>query len=246
MLFTIIDRWTGWPEAVPISMHGQAANAAVCARIMIEHWIAKFGVPDTITSDRGAQFVSSLWQELTKVTGCSHHTTTAYHPESNGKVERMHRSLKNALRCRLDGERNWLAQLPWALLGLRTAPNTDTGLSPAVLVYGQLPDLPGQMVMPKNNIQDLSSFGAELSSAMASQRVNTTPWHGAEKRATYIPRDLHQCRSVLIRIDAVQPSLRPRYSGPYQVIRRRDKDYVLQFPNKIDSVAIDRLIPFIE
>ena len=158
----------------------------------------------------------------------------------------MHRTLKNALRCRLDGAKNWLAQLPWALLGLRSAPNTDTGLSPAVMVYGQLPDLPGQMVLPKNEINDFSSFGAELSSAMASQKFTTTPWHGAEKRATFVPRDLHTCKSVLIRVDAIQPSLQPRYTGPFNVLHRRDKDFVLQFPNKIDSVAIDRLIPFIE
>jgi len=244
MLFTIIDRWTGWPEAIPISMRGQAASAAVCARLLIEHWIAKFGIPETITSDRGSQFVSNLWQELSKIIGFTHRTTTAYHPEANGKVERMHRSLKNALRCKLDGSKNWLAQVPWALLGLRSAPNTDTGLSPAVLVFGQHPDLPGQMVLPKKEIGDFSAFGAEFSSAMAAQQVNKTPWHGADKRPTFIPKDLQTCRSVLIRSDAIQPSLQPRYTGPYDVIERRDKNFVLQFPNKIDTVSIDRLIPF--
>ena len=49
-LFTVIDRFTRWPEAIPIPY----ATATSCVRALIRHWIARFGVPDDITSDRGA------------------------------------------------------------------------------------------------------------------------------------------------------------------------------------------------
>ena len=70
-----------------------------------------WGVPDVITSDRGAQFVSELWIEMGKLMGIARNTTTSYHPQHNRKIERMHRCLKNSLRARLLGRPNWLAEL---------------------------------------------------------------------------------------------------------------------------------------
>ncbi len=60
-----------------------------------------------------------------------HKQTTAYHPESNGAVERLHRRLKDALRTRAAAA-IWSEELPFVLLGLRAQPREDTGLSQAV------------------------------------------------------------------------------------------------------------------
>jgi transposase InsO family protein len=61
-------------------------------------WISCFGVPETITSNRGPQFTSNLWFKLCEMFHIFHKQTTAYHPESNGAVKRLHRCLKDALR----------------------------------------------------------------------------------------------------------------------------------------------------
>ena len=53
-------------------------------------------MPTIITSDQGRQFTSSLWAGLTKLLGVKHVQTTAYHPQSNGMVERTHGQLKAA------------------------------------------------------------------------------------------------------------------------------------------------------
>jgi hypothetical protein len=58
-LFTIFDRTSRWPEAIPLS----SITTADCARALFVGWISVFGVPDTITSDR-AQFTSALWAGL--------------------------------------------------------------------------------------------------------------------------------------------------------------------------------------
>ena len=73
------------------------------------------------------------------------HRTTAYHPESNGMVERVHRRLKDALRARAAGP-NWVADLPWILLGLWAQPREDTGPSAAEAVFGAPLVLPGQFL----------------------------------------------------------------------------------------------------
>jgi hypothetical protein len=64
-----------------------------------------------------------------------HRTTTAYHPESNGAVERLHCHLKDALHARI-AMAIWAKEIPWVLLGLRAQPREDTGLSPAKAVFG--------------------------------------------------------------------------------------------------------------
>ena len=107
-LLTIIARWTGWPEAFPMTMHGDAANAKACAKVLVREWLSRWGVPDIMTSDRGSQFVSDLWLEVCSLMGIARDPTTSYHPQHNGKIERMHRCLKNSLRARLLGRVNWL------------------------------------------------------------------------------------------------------------------------------------------
>jgi hypothetical protein len=107
-LFTIIDRTSRWPEAIPLSS------------ITAAGWVSRFGVPATITSDRGAQFTSALWAGLCSLLNIQHSPTTAYHPQSNGLVERFHRRLKDALRSRAAAA-DWHNHLPWVMLGIRAS-----------------------------------------------------------------------------------------------------------------------------
>ena len=93
---------------------------------------------------QGRQFTSNLWDHACKALGIHHGTTTAYHPQCNGMVERTHRQLKDALKACLAAAK-WPKHLPWVLLGLRTAPKEDIGISLADLVYGAQPALPAQL-----------------------------------------------------------------------------------------------------
>jgi transposase InsO family protein len=140
-LFTMVDRSSRWLEVTPL----QTMAAEDCVDALISSWVARFGVPTIITSDQGRQFTSSLWEGLTKLLGIKHVQTTAYHPQSNGMVERTHGQLKAALRARLAGSR-WPEHLPWVLLGLRAAPKEDNGVSVTELVYRAVLVLPAEFL----------------------------------------------------------------------------------------------------
>ena len=106
-LLTCIDRFTRWCEAIPLS----DITADTVAKALITGWISRFGIPSTITTDRGAQFESHLWHNLMKLLGSHRLRTTAYHPMSNGIIERFHRTLKAALRAH--GQHTpWIQALP--------------------------------------------------------------------------------------------------------------------------------------
>jgi hypothetical protein len=140
-LLTVVDRSTRWAEAIPL--RSTATDAGVSG--LIDGWIARFGIPQRISSDKGPQFTSAVWSTLTSRLGVKSQLTSPYHSQANGAVERFHRWLKDALRARLAGS-DWPAHLFWILLGLRVAPREDSGVSAAELVYGCALSLPSQFL----------------------------------------------------------------------------------------------------
>ena len=60
---------------------------------------------------------------------------------------------------------------------------------------------------------------------------------------SYVPKDLRTCPRVWVRVDRVRKSLEAPYTGPYDVIRREQKYFLLQLPQGKTAVSIDRLKP---
>ena len=153
-LFTIIDCFTRWPEAIPTP----DSKTTTCARALIRHWIARFGIPADTTSNRGTQFTSSLWKQLGHILGVKRQHTSAYHPQANGMIEQLHHQLKSFLKARTTGP-YWINHLPVVLLGIRSSWREDPDCSPAELVYGSTLRIPGKFL--------------DLTSAQSSQPSST-------------------------------------------------------------------------
>lgn len=234
-LFTIIDRFTRWPEAIPMF----DMSTASCAQALIQGWLSRFGVPSIITSDRGTQFTSELWDNVTRHLGISLHRTTAYHPQANGLVERFHRHLKTALTAKLS-KTTWVEELPWVLLGIRTVPKEDLGVSSAELVYGAPLTLPGEFVtVSEHHWPEPLELLPHLRAASQAFRPVATSAHSTS--STYHPHSLHQAEYVFVRRDAHRPPLQPRYDGPYKVIKHGDKNCIIDLGGRQDIITVDRL-----
>ena len=235
-LFTVVDRFTRWAEAIPLV----DAQTTTCARAFAAHWVARFGVPADMTSDRGSQFTSELWSVLSQLHGTRLHRTSAYHPQSNGLVERFHRHLKSALMARLDGP-NWLDELPWVLLGIRTAPKEDLGCSSAELVYGAPLTVPGDFIPRGQETQEAARFLPRLRERVRDLAPRPSIPHGT--RPSSVPSTLAHSAYVFVRRDSHRPPLTPPYEGPYKVLTHGEKSFVLDYGNRHDRVSIDRLKP---
>ncbi len=140
-VLVVIDYSTRWPEAFPL----RDQTAATIARVLYNNIICRFGVPEVIHSDRGANFQSSLMSELYTLCGITRTRTTAYHPQGDGLVERQIQTLSDTLSRVGSGRGDWLENLPSVLFALRVTPQASTGYSPYELLYGREPLLPADL-----------------------------------------------------------------------------------------------------
>ncbi len=202
-LFTVIDRTTRWLEATPL----KEASAASCIGAFLSSWVARFGVPETVTTDRGAQFSSATWASFCRQAGLRHVMTTAYHPQANGLVERAHRQLKASFRARGAGT-DWPAHLHWVLLGLHAAPKEISGVSSAEAVYGEQLTLPGDFNAGVESPP--LAFKGELASSQPPP--NCQPRTYAEVASQPPTSTLQTAGYVYVRRGGVPPPLAPPYT----------------------------------
>lgn len=73
-------------------------KAETVAEVFYSGWIARFGVPEKIFTDLGRQFESGLFTTLTNLLGVHRARITPYHPQTSGKIERFHRTLKQCIK----------------------------------------------------------------------------------------------------------------------------------------------------
>ena len=238
-LLTIIDRYTRWLEAIPLA----SITAKDCADAVLHHWISRFGAPASIVTDRGRQFTSGLWAELSALLGISRSLTTAYHPQSNGLIERQHRTLKERLMSRAcaSGSGTWLDHLPFVLLGMRTAIRPDSSCAPADLLYGAPLRLPGDMFSPSEPAPLPSDFASRLRVVLSAAAPIPIAHHGVP--VSHVDPALASASHVFLRVDAVRRPLVPPFLGPFRVLGRSPdlKTFDILQNQKTVTVTVDRL-----
>jgi hypothetical protein len=132
------DDFSGWVETVALAK----LKSKNVAEWFLTEWIYRYGVPQEVTVDGGAEFKKELKTAVRKV-GTNLRTVTPYYPEAQGMVERGHKEIKDALTklCGEDGKK-WKEYLPLVTFADRISTKQTTGYSPYELQFGQIAVLP--------------------------------------------------------------------------------------------------------
>ena len=170
-----VDYLTKWPEVFAVPDQ----SAATVAKLLVEEVVSRHGVPTEVLSDRGRAFLSGLMEEVGKILGFRKINTTAYHPQTDGLVERYNRTLTAMLAKTVDqGTRDWDEQIPFVLFAYRACQQQSTQESPFYLLYGRDPRLPTEAALSPTKIQTvvgLREYGTDLCTRMSAA------WESARK-----------------------------------------------------------------
>ena len=133
-ILVIQDYYTKWVEC--FAMHN--TESATVAKLLVNEVVSRFGVPNKIHSDQGRQFESVLFKEMCQLLQIEKTRTTAYHPQSNGMVERFNRTLASMVGVFVNEHHSdWDELLPYLTMAYRSTEHETTGMSPNLLMLGR-------------------------------------------------------------------------------------------------------------
>ena len=181
-ILTCIDRTTRWVEAQPFS----EITASSVAEAFINTWVTRWGVPLHVITDRGRQFESELFSEVAKIVCFYRLRTTAYHPQCNGLIVRMHRTIKTAITTRKE---SWLYALPIVLLGIRSMLNSSD-FSPFYAVTGTQCLLPQLLIDSTSEEAITENFTKDLHKTMSQFNVRDFTKRITKSAKSYVPEKL--------------------------------------------------------
>ena len=138
-VLVVTDLFTKWVEAFPL----RETSSSTLATVLVDEVISRFGVPNVLHSDQGANFCSEVIKGICRILGIEKTRTSAYHHQGNGQVERFNRTLEAILAKTVkESQRDWDSCLQKALFAYRTSLHEATGFTAFHLVFGRTPKLP--------------------------------------------------------------------------------------------------------
>ena len=149
-ILTVYDPFSHWPSAYAVD----STEAEVVIACLKKH-IALHSVPAEVLSDQGRNLMAAAVKDFLADMGAKKFEVSAYHPQSNGSVERFHSYLGNALaNAILEQQGEWDQHIDSILFAYRTTPIDGLDITPFEVIYGRNPNLPIDNLLFRENYSD--------------------------------------------------------------------------------------------
>ena len=239
-ILTVVDKATRMVHLIPCR---KSTTAAEAAKLYWDNVVKLHGVPSVIYSDRGTQFTSQFWKTLWGLTGTQLRYSTAYHPQTQGVVERMNAVIGQMLRCTLHEERagNWDLLLPTVEMTINSLPNSSTGYSPFFLNYGYHPVMPVELLKGDEEVQieAVENFVDRVQNEWKQARKNLLHsvqtqqryYNQRHRSVEYSVGDLILLSTKNLKFKNVPVKLQKRFVGPFEITEKiGPQAYRIQLP----------------
>ncbi|XP_071944659.1 uncharacterized protein [Antedon mediterranea] len=227
-VLVICDYATRYPEAIPL----RSIEAPKIADELIKLF-SRVGVPTEILTDQGSNFTSKLLSQIYKLLSIKGLTTSPYHPQTDGLVERFNGTLKAMIRKFVqDDPREWDKLLPYLLFAYREVPQESTGFSPFELLYGWKVRGPldimkemwtGTVTGPQSVVSHVVKMRDRLTSMKDLVQENIELSQTRQKQKydqKSVCREFSPGDEVLLLLPSSNDALEAKWQGPYKVLRK--------------------------
>ena len=251
-ILTFQDDLSKFLIAMPIPQQ----DAETVARKFVLEVVLKFGAPMQVLTDQGSNFLSELFKNTCKLLKIRKIQTTAFHPESNGGLERSHRVLAEYLRHYVsEDQTNWDVWLPYGVYVYNTTVHSATNFTPFELVYGFRSEVPSALRERPSVSYCYDDYLMELKGRLQSahevarQRLITAK----ERSKEHYDRGAEACdfqvgQKILLRDETVRRGrsrkLSPQYVGPYEVVAVEGVNVTIKKGRRTQKVHVNRVRAF--
>lgn len=255
-VLVMVDFVTRYPEAVPL----RDIEASTVAEALINMW-SRVGFPKEVLTDQGSQFTSGMMRDVYRMLGIQGITTTPYHAQANGLVERFNGTLKRMLKkLAMEKPSDWDRWIPAALFAYREVPQASTGFSPFELLYGR--NVRGPMKVLRESwtgsdpdqTRTVSQFVVELKDSIretceiAKQSLKQA---SQDQKMQFDKKTVHRGFEPGERVLVLRPmknnKLELTWKGPYKVVQKmNDVDYVVRVEQGVKTYHANLLKKFVE
>ncbi|XP_064093832.1 uncharacterized protein LOC135206342 [Macrobrachium nipponense] len=248
-LLTIMCPTTRYPIAIPL----RNILAKTIANALLKVFTT-YGIPRELQCDRGSNFTSDLFGKVLKELEIKQILSSAYHPESQGVLERWHQTFKSMLKkyC-LENNAQWDEGVDFLLFAIREAPQESLGFSPFEMLFGRSVRGPLSVIKDEwlsapssSQIQSVKQYMSKLQKILcdvrklvkenleARQLEMKTNFDRSSKVRKLLPGDL-----VLAYFPVHSSPLKSKFFGPYKVLKNvNNNTYVIETPDRRKSTQI--------
>lgn len=239
---------------VPVRGTKEGTSAQELAKIFIKEVYAHYGLPDSIVSDRGTQFILVFWRVLCQYLGIDCKLSTVYYPETNGQTERANQDLTIYLRMFCNyWQDDWVKYLFLAMFTHNTLDSAFIGLSPFFLNYGYHPRMSFSpnlkdygkirdriLAKQAKDISDYIQKALDIAKANIQNTQNRTAKriNQLRKDITYKVGDIVWLSSKNIQTERFSRKLDDKQKGPFKILAKKGHLYQLALPESMRQYGV--------
>lgn len=158
-ILVFVDQLSKMRHFVACRATDEGSSAEKTAKMFLDAVVKLHGLPASIVSDRGLQFVSAFWKHLCQRLGIKVKLSTAYHPESDSQTKNSNQTMEQYLHAFVSYQQdNWTEWLLTAEFAANNHKSETTGLTPFFANYSFHPWMgtePAALYMPKMTAEHL-------------------------------------------------------------------------------------------
>ncbi len=237
------------------------ATSEQIAKFLTEKVIVQHGMPIILQTDLATNFCSELMQDVLRLLGITHKTSTSYHWQTQGKCEKQHDTINEKMRMFIDSKcDDWDLYLPYFQFSLNCCVNVTTGYSPFYMNHAREPILPSEINYGSSKYFLLEEMHDRLDEAKSfardaiekSQNKQAEVYNQKRRHVGYNVGDKVLLRKF-VRKQGRPLKLQNLFYGPYTVIEQSANsklNYLLEYKTKRKThhvwAHVEKLRPFIE